>query len=129
MIGRMIVKPGIEVKEVLKFVEKSSGGGGGSEQGGASSSADSLGYIFVDPANRNNVLAWTMCRNIIRVYGRAFMLRGEAYLSIDLIASLFLLACINVLLVGGVEHHIWDIGQLSVMMMALAQTVVLTSLR
>jgi len=29
LIGRMIVKPGIEVKEVLKFVEKSSGEGGG----------------------------------------------------------------------------------------------------
>ena len=38
---------------------------------------DANGFIYVDPKNRTNVLTWTMCRNIVRVYGRSFMLRGE----------------------------------------------------
>lgn len=64
----------------------------------------------------------------MRVYGRPFMLRGEAYLSIDLMASLFLLATVNVLVLGGVEHNVWEVVQIFWLMFALVQTVVMTSL-
>jgi hypothetical protein len=37
-----------------------------------------------------------------------FALAGEAYLTINVITSAFAVATINVLLVGGVNHFIWD---------------------
>ena len=86
------------------------------------------GYVYINPAHHHNVLTWTMCRNIIRVYGRSFMLRGEAYLSVDLMASLICLAAINVLIVGGVEHYIWDSVILLIFIFHYAYMVIETSL-
>ena len=124
----MLVEPGVPVHEFLKKVEppedknnnkttKKKGGviapeerpAGGeffnsADDGLRDPFKDANGFVYVDPTNRENVLTWTMCRNIVRVYGRSFMLRGEAYVSVDLIGSVLLLAGLNVLIVGGVEH-------------------------
>lgn len=85
-------------------------------------------YIYVDPSDRKNVMSWMICRDLVRTYGQSFMLRGEAYLSVNLLASMFILAGINVLIVGGVEHHWWDVVQLMFYMLVLTRTVVATAL-
>ena len=148
----MLVEPGVPVHEFLKKVEppedknnnkttKKKGGviapeerpAGGeffnsADDGLRDPFKDANGFVYVDPTNRENVLTWTMCRNIVRVYGRSFMLRGEAYVSVDLIGSVLLLAGLNVLIVGGVEHYVWDIVCLLYLLIVYVKMVVECSL-
>ena len=65
-----------------------------------------------------------MCRNIVSTYGRSFMLRGEAYISVDLVCSILTLAAINILIVGGVEHYVWDVVSLLYMLFLFVIKVV-----
>ena len=53
---------------------------------------------------------------------------SQAYISVDLIASVVLVAAINLLIVGGVEHYIWDIVVLSYLLFFYAKMVVECSL-
>ncbi|GMH79619.1 hypothetical protein TrLO_g104, partial [Triparma laevis f. longispina] len=143
MLGRMLVEPGVKVSEFLSLLEAEGekgekGMGLGMEAYGVSGATvapeldvGEVGtdeYIYVDPSDRKNVMSWMICRDLVRTYGQSFMLRGEAYLSVNLLASMFILAGINVLIVGGVEHHWWDVVQLMFYMLVLTRTVVATAL-